>query len=237
MTANAQRSGGSDRIGLPAGPRPAGQGLGRWARQRRPGWIAAGVALMALAVLTNVYLLQSAGRRVAVVRVARDVPVGQPLTRADLDTTTVALGPGVASIPARQLGEVVGRRAGVDLRRGTLLTASQVTGQLTPGPGQALVTVAFKAGQLPPHGLAPGSSVRVVPTLAGQGEQGVEPAASKGLGAAEKDVPATVDAVTGPDADGAMTVGLLVADAEADQVARLAAAGRGALVVVSRAGS
>ena len=83
---------------------PSGRVGGRLARQRRPSWIAAGIALVALAVLANVYLFQTSGHRISVVRVARNVPVGQQLVRADLDTSSVAVERGVQVIPARQLG-------------------------------------------------------------------------------------------------------------------------------------
>lgn len=213
--------------------RPAG----RLARQRRPGWIAAGVALVALAVLMNVYLFESSGHRLAVVRVARDVPLGAQISRADLGTTSVALDGGVSVIPAGQLAQVVGRRAAVDLRHGTLLTASQVTSALTPQPGQDLVTVAMKASDLPPHGLAAGSRVRVVATVGGQdATTGADQAGGQSGAVGGKDTPAVVDAVGGPDADGAMTVSLLVADADGSAVARQAAAGRIALVVTTREG-
>jgi hypothetical protein len=222
---------------------PSGGAGGRLARQRRPSWIAAGAALVALAVLANVYLFKTSGHRVLVVRVARNVPVGQQLVRADLDTSSVAVGPGVQVIPGRQLGEVVGRRAAVDLRSGTLLTASQVTAQLTPQPGQALVTVAVKPGQLPPGGLAPGSQIRIVSTpgsqvqgqAQGQGQGADGAATNPGAGAASaKDVSAAVDAVGGPDTDGTMTVSLLVADTDANAVAREASAGQIALVITAR---
>jgi hypothetical protein len=218
---------------------PSGGAGGRLARQRRPSWIAAGVALVALAVLANVYLFRTSGHRVLVVRVARNVPVGQQLVRADLDTSSVAVGPGVQVIPGRQLGEVVGRRAAVDLRSGTLLTASQVTAQLTPEPGQALVTVAVKPGQLPPGGLAPGSQIRIVSTpgsqVQGQGQGADGAATNPGAGAASaKDVSAAVDAVGGPDTDGTMTVSLLVADTDANAVAREASTGQIALVITAR---
>jgi hypothetical protein len=216
---------------------PSGRLGGRLARQRRPGWIAAGVALVALAVLGNVYLFQTSGHRISVVRVARNVPVGQQLVHADLDTSSVALGPGVQVIPARQLGEVVGRRAAVDLRSGTLLSVSQVTTQLTPQPGQALVTVAVKPGELPPGGLAPGSQVRIVSTPGSQGQdQGADGSSvpSGQAGVSVKDVRAAVDAVAGPDTDGTMTVSLLVADADANAVAREASTGQIALVITAR---
>jgi hypothetical protein len=209
----------------------------RLARQRRPGWIAAGVALLALAVLANVYLFQTSSHRVSVVRVARDVGIGQQITRADLATSLVALGPGVQMIPGRQLGEVVGRHAAVDLRSGTLLTASQVTTQLTPRPGQALVTVAVKPSQLPPGGLAPGSQVRIVSTPGTQGQNTpAQTGPGQGAQTSVKDVAATVDAVGGPDADGTQAVAVLVADADSSAVARQASTGQIALVITTRGG-
>jgi hypothetical protein len=187
---------------------------------------------MALAVLANVYLFHSSSHRKQVVRVIRDVPVGQAISRADLGTAMVAVDAGVQTIPGRQLAEVVGRRAAVDLRHGTLLTASQVTAQLTPQPGQALVTVAVKPSLLPPRGLAAGSQVRVVATPGGQG-QGSVPQSRPGPGPAGQEVTATVDQVGGPDAEGLMTVSLLVADADSSAVARQSSI---ALVVTARGG-
>ena len=216
---------------------PGNGQVGRLARQRRPAWIAAGIALVALAVLANVYLFQTSSHRFSVVRVARDVPIGQQLGRADLATTSVALDGDVSVIPGRQLAQVVGRRAAVDLRRGTLLTASQVTTALTPQPGQALVTLGLKGSDLPPHGLTPGSRVRLVPTAGGQDGAATSQAdTAQGAPGNGKDVAAIVDAVGGPDADGATTVSVLVADTDSSALARQAAAGRVALVVTTREG-
>jgi hypothetical protein len=223
------------------GAAPFHRSMTRVARQRRWGRIAAGVAAVALALLINVYLFQSAGHRVLVVRMARDVPIGQQISRADVSTARVATDAGVATIPGRQLGEVLGRRAAVDLRAGTLLTASQITTQLTPQRGQVLVTVALKPSQLPPDGLAPGSQIRVVTTPQAQdGGSGQDVGGGQdptvGGATAAGDVSATVDQVAGPDADGVMTVSLLVSDAAGDVVARQASTGRIALVITTRAG-
>jgi len=207
---------------------------GRLARQRRPGWIAAGVTLMALAVLTNVYLFQSAGHRVSVVRVARDVPVGQQIGRGDLDVAQVAVDAAVQTIPGSRLDEVVGRRAAVGLRKGTLLAASQVTAQVAPQPGQALVTVPLKPSQVP-AGLAPGWQVRVVFTPGSNGGQDATPNGPAGR-AGSGEVPAVVDQVGEPDTEGTVSVSLQVADAHSSAVARQAAAGLVALVVTARRG-
>ncbi|GAB2841537.1 hypothetical protein GCM10027176_51730 [Actinoallomurus bryophytorum] len=208
--------------------------------------IAAGAALTAVAVLANVYLFQHVGQRRLVIQIARDVPVGARIGRADLGTASVALDSGLGSISGSELLQVVGRRAAVDLRHGTLLTVSQVTTALSPQPGQALVTTGIKADQLPPQGLAPGSKVRLVLTNQ-QGVTGAQSGADDGAAtqigttpssdaAAGKDVSAVVDAVGGPDADGSMTVSLLVADADSSTLAREAAAGRIAVVVTARGG-
>ncbi|RKS68278.1 SAF domain-containing protein [Actinomadura pelletieri DSM 43383] len=208
----------------------------RLARQRRPGVIAAAVMLLVLAVATNVYLFRSSGERVSVVRVARDVAVGHEVVSADLDVARVAVAPGVAVVPGRQLGQVVGRRAAVGLRRGTLLAASQLTVEQGPPVGRALVVVPLKSGVVPP-GLAAGWGVRVVFTY---GTQGQGPVTGAAHGRAQitrlRDVAAVVDGVEGPDAEGVMSVSLMVPDADSGAVARQAAAGMVVLVVTARRG-
>ncbi|WP_242909690.1 SAF domain-containing protein [Actinomadura terrae] len=192
--------------------------------------------LLLLAVATNVYLFRSAGGRVSVVRVARDVAVGHEVKSADLDMVEVAVKSGVMVIPSRQLGQVVGRRAAVGLRKGTLLAASQLTGQQGPPAGQALVAVPMKSGAMPP-GLATGWSVRVVFTAGDQGQEPVTGAPQSRIGvAARRDVAAVVDEVIGPDAEGATTVSLMVPNADSSTVARQAAAGLIVLVVTGRQG-
>ncbi len=204
----------------------------RLARQRRPEWIAVGVILMAFAVLANVQLVRSSSAREPVVRLARDVPVGQQVVHADLDVARVAVDSAVPVIPDRQLSEVVGRRASIGLRKGTLLAASQLTVQQSPQPGQALVTVPVKAGALPP-GLGPGWRLRIVFT---SGDQNPSPAGGQDRtpGTALPDVEAVVDQVKEPDAEGSVTVSLLVTDSQSSTVARQAATGTIVLVVTER---
>ncbi|GLZ15882.1 hypothetical protein Acsp04_61170 [Actinomadura sp. NBRC 104425] len=212
----------------------------RLPRQRRPAWIVAGVMLMTLAVLMNVYLFQSSSRRVPVVVLARDVPVGQQISRADLTTAQVAVDPIVQTIPAHQLAEVAGQRAAVGLRKGTLLSASQLTGQVSPSPGQALVTVPLKTAELPP-GLAPGWQVRVISTPGASGNpdrssghEGDGPTQEAGM--ARTGIAAVVDQVGQPSTEGTVTVSLAVAQADSAAVARQAAVGAVALVVTARRG-
>ncbi|RSN56596.1 hypothetical protein DMH08_25060 [Actinomadura sp. WAC 06369] len=228
--AGAQSKGVPKARGVGAVPPTAG----RLARQRRPGWMAAGAMLLAFAVLTNVYLFRSSSERVPVVRLARDVAAGHKLEWADLTIARVAVDSGVPTVPERQLEDVVGRRAAIHLRGGTLLAASQLASGRSPQQGQALVTVPLKAGEVPP-GLAPGWQVRVVFTAGGQ-------APSAGAGAPSdqsvvpRDVEAVVDQVSAPDTQGTVSTSLLVADADSSTVARRAAAGLVVLVVTERRG-
>lgn len=211
----------------------------RLPRQRRPAWIAVGATLTGLAMLANVGFYRSAGHRVAVVQLARDVPLGQQVQAADLKVARVAVDQAVATVPKRQLRQVAGQRAAVGLRKGTLLAASQLTTQPYPPRGQKLVTAALKAGMVP-LGLAPGWRVRAVFTTGTQ-DHGAAAATpdSSSAGAqshASGDVPAVVDQVSAPDSEGTVPVSLLVADADAGTVARQAAAGLVVLVVTEKLG-
>lgn len=211
----------------------ARRGPARLARQRRPAWIVGSLILMAVAVLVNVYLFQSSDQRVVAVVMARDVPVGQQISRADLTSAQVAVAPAVQTIPGRRLAEVVGHWAAVGLRKGSLLSASEITGQAAPRPGQALVTVPLKPSQVPP-GLAPGWEVRVIstPGTPDSSRQNGGPAP----GAVPPDIAAVVDQVGEPTVEGTVTVSLMVAEGESVAVARNAAAGSVALVVTAKKG-
>ncbi|WP_242614359.1 SAF domain-containing protein [Actinomadura roseirufa] len=187
--------------------------------------------LLALAILLNVSLFRSAGKRAPVVRVARDVPVGQRIGQADLDVVRVAADSALTTIPERRLREVVGRRAAVGLRRGMLLAGSQLATRPSLQPGQALVTVPLKTSAMP-LGLAPGWRVRVVITPDHEQASGIAP--HRGRGLVTRDVAAVVDQVEGPDSEGSMTVSLLVADSESSAVAQQAAVGLVVLVVIER---
>ncbi|MUN35372.1 SAF domain-containing protein [Actinomadura litoris] len=188
-----------------------------------------------VAVLTNVYLFRSAGSRVPVLRMSRDVPVGHEIVQADVGVVRVAADSAVETVSGRQLREVVGQRAAVGLRRGTLLAASQLSTQSSPQPGQALVTVPLKAGSLPP-GLAPGWRVRVVFIAGSQDQAAAGPPQGRASTTALRDVAGVIDDVAEPDAEGTVTASLLVADSESSTVARQAAAGLVVLVVTERQG-
>jgi hypothetical protein len=199
-------------------------------RRRRPAMIALAAALIGAGILASAALYNRENHQVSVVMVTTPVPVGQVITSADVGTTSITAGPGLQTIPARQMSQVVGLVAATSLRPGTLLAPSEVTSKLAPGPGQDLVPVAIKPSGLPASGLAPGDQVQVVAT----------PAASGGAGAAPvltQPVPAVVEAVNAvTDQNGFDVVDLLVTSGSGPAVAEQAATGQIALVVTHRAG-
>ncbi len=217
----------------PNGPPPAMAGgqLRGLPRRRRPAMIALAAALIGAGILASVALYHREDNQVPVVMVTAAVPVGAVITSADVGTTTVAAGPGLQVIPARQLPQVVGLVAATSLRPGTLLASSELTSKLSPGPGQELVPVAVKPSGLPASGLNPGDQVLVVATPAASGSSG-----SGAVPVLLHPVAAVVEAVnTVTDQDGFDVVDLLVPAATGPEVAEQAATGQVALVVTSRA--
>lgn len=72
-------------------------------------------------------LLLQVGNRTEVVTVVRDVQVGQVLTEGDLGKASIALDPAVKAVRSDDVDSVVGKRAAVELKPGSLLAPSQVT--------------------------------------------------------------------------------------------------------------
>jgi len=204
--------------------------LRRLPRRRRPGMVALAVALIGAGVLGSAALYARQNHQIQVVLVVAPVPAGAIVTSADLGTASVAAGPGIAVIPARQLQQVIGLVAATALRPGTLLAASELTTAEPPGPGQVLVPVAVKPSVLPAGGLAPGDRVLVVATPVAGGASGTSTAVIL-----TRPVPAVVqDVSAGPDQDGLDVVDLLVATPFGVPVAQQSATGQIALVVTHR---
>jgi hypothetical protein len=132
------------------------------ARRRRPGVIALSLALIAAGGAGVAVLVLQVGHRTQVVTVVRDVQVGQVLTERDLGRASVALDPTVKAVRADDLDEVVGQRAAVELRPGSLLAPSQVTRDSLVRPGEQVVPIGLKPEQVPASALVPGQKVRLV---------------------------------------------------------------------------
>ncbi|MFE5141248.1 SAF domain-containing protein [Streptomyces fagopyri] len=144
------------------------------------GLIAAGGAGVAV-------LLLQVGHRTEVVTVVRDVQVGQVLTEQDLGKASISLDPAVHAVTADELDQVVGKRAAVELRPGSLLAPSQVTKDSLVKAGEQLVPIGLKPEQIPATALVPGQKVGLVHVPA-QGE----PESDKAAGSVPKTLPGRV---------------------------------------------
>ncbi|MEV8059492.1 SAF domain-containing protein [Streptomyces antimycoticus] len=141
------------------------------ARRRRPGLIALAVLLITGGGAGGAVLLMESGQRTEVVTVVRHVPVGQVVTDRDLGEASVALDPVLKAVKAADRGDVVGKRAAVELTPGSLLSRGQVTADSLVTAGEQVVPLGLKPEQVPASSLAPGQRVQIV-RVPGEDQQG-----------------------------------------------------------------
>ncbi|MFD9963997.1 hypothetical protein [Amycolatopsis sp. NPDC058986] len=193
--------------------------------RRRRWWLLAVAAVLAAVVgFGNYVLIAGQDERVEVVVVTRDVGWGQSISDGVLGVAKAVPDPRVASVPATERAEVVGKVARSMLPAGSVLTRGQLSVQPVPGPGERLVGLPVKPGHLPARGLSPSDLVQVTPVAGGAGtDVGSAPASAAGS------FRARVLGVGLPDSTGAVTVDVVVG-ADAAQAASSAAAGQIVLV-------
>jgi hypothetical protein len=106
-------------------------------------------------------LFSRAGDRHPVLAVAHRVNAGSTIASSDLNEVLVSSDAGVATVPASQLQQLVGRVATVDLVPGSLLAPGQFDTRSKVVVTQAVVGATLKEGQFPP-GLRHGDRVLIV---------------------------------------------------------------------------
>ena len=193
--------------------------------RRRPALLALGAGLMGIGVLTGAWLVNGAGDRQSVLAVARTVQFGAVITADDLTRAEVSLDPAVSTVPARDIGQIVGRVAATDLTPGSLLTRSAVTDVAPPTRGQVLVAIALPTSRMPAGSLQPGDRVLVVDTPPAGGDAPTLPPTT---------IAATVVRLGPPDLNGMTVVDVTVASADGPALAARSATGRIALVLQPR---
>lgn len=191
----------------------------RWAR------VAAGAALALLGGWVFASLYVSAGERVEVLVVARDVDRFAEVQDDDLRTVRVAADPGVDTVEAGERDQVVGRVAATDLVEGALLSPNQVlaSGERRVAENEAIVGAELGPGDAPQGALVGGVEVYVVvrPSETSTGDQ----TAAR--------VPGWILEVGEPDENtDARAVELVVPESQAAAVTAAAAEDRLSLVVL-----
>lgn len=185
-------------------------------------WVAAGVLAICLGGLGAALLYGTLSSARTVVTVKRTVYRDQVITAADLGTTSAVPAAGIDTVPAGELETVIGETARFDLAEGSLLSPRSY-GDPAVSQGTALLGLRLAAGRLPSAPMPPGTEVLLVPV----GRDGAAPPVGASVAGR-----VTTPATTLP--DGAAVVDVSVAAAEAERVARLAAADQ--LVLVRRPG-
>lgn len=225
--------------GADGGASPQGQAAGPVApprvaaRRRRPGMIALSLALIAAGGTGVAVLVLQVGHRTQVVTVVRDVQVGQVLTARDLGEASVALDPAVKTVRADDMASVVGKRAVVELRPGSLLAPSQVTKDSLVKPGEQVVPIGLKPDQVPATALVPGQKVQLV-HVPGQGETDT----SNASGTVPQTIAArVVKASTAAPGTGVVVVDVATAADDGPTAAAWVSAGTLRLVLTSADGS
>ena len=192
--------------------------------RRNNGRIATGVLVLVLSVLGAVVLFSSATDRVAVLGVARDVPVGHIIAEADLREVSISGGSGLDTIAADGVARIVGRTAGVGLTAGSLLSESHLSDGPALPAGSVTTGAVLKAGQYP-VGLAIGDVVEVIETTAPDAS-GVGQPLSRGQGT-------VLDMHESADGQSLLTISLAVPAKDSTAISSAGAAGRLSVVVTA----
>ncbi|OKJ15850.1 SAF domain-containing protein [Kitasatospora sp. CB01950] len=205
---------------MPTPPRRLG------ARRRRPAVLAMAAALIAAGGLGGAVLYNSSGQRIAVLALARDVPMGQVIGNDDLVVAHIAGDPALHPLDARDLEHTVGLRATTDLKRGALLVKSDLTSDPATQPGQQIVGLAAKRSQLPATRLQPGLQVLVVYT----------PDSTKADGTTRtpETMAAIVSGVGRTDTDGTTVVDVAVGPTDGPRLAAWVAGGKFQVILAPR---
>jgi len=130
-------------------------------RQRRWSLALLAVLITLGSALAFVLLWINAGERKPVLALARTVPAGQVIVADDLTVVRVSADPQLDPVPSSERQSVIGKTAGSDLVKGSLLTRGQLTeGQLLE-PGKAIVALTLAESQMP-TGVRVGDQLEIV---------------------------------------------------------------------------
>jgi hypothetical protein len=122
------------------------------------------IVLVFTSVAVFAQLYSSAARQTAVLISTTSIQQGQQLNGSELGQVNASISGDVSVIPVSDASELQGKRAAVTIPAGSLLTVEDVTNSQPISPGDAVVGMALKLGQLPSSGVEPGEEVMVVET-------------------------------------------------------------------------
>jgi Flp pilus assembly protein CpaB len=202
-------------------------------KHRRPSWVVAGVAMVAMAALIGAWVFTATSDTMRVVVAARDLAPGEAITATDLRVAELGRSGDVRAIQPEQQGLILGQAARGPIPAGTVLNTDLFADREQVIPvGQVVVGAALAPGAAPTAGLAAGDRVYLL---------GVVKAAGTGEAGADARVLATgsVWSVVEPTASGGSAgwwVSLLIPEESQNTVAQAAADGLLRLSLVGASG-
>jgi hypothetical protein len=225
------RSGPSRPVDRDAGggrPLPAVP-LGGLPRRRRWGLTSLGVLLVVVGAVVAFLLVDTVGVTRAYLALVRDVPYGATIGPDDVTVVQVNPSAGLRLVPAGEREKVIGRQAATQLFAGSPLAPSQLADRGVPRPGQQVVGMDLKPGQVPARALRGGEPVVLVVVPPSSVAGAADPRRDEGEGLAT--IPATVAGTEPAQSDGSVRVDVAVAAADGPRTASMAVAGRIVLVL------
>jgi hypothetical protein len=215
------------------GQRPPGDRLPARPRERKPALAALAVLLIVGGALASASLVLRSSQTVPAIGVAKHVGRGQRIPLDALRQVQVARS-GVEYVPWAQRDQVARFYAATALVPGSLLAHRQVSTSRMVGPGEVVVGLALKPGQLPAGQLKAGDTVRAYGVVTGGSAAGGGP--GRGVLASAARVYEISEGDSGSVGESTVQVSIVVDDAEAGPLTQAASNGNVALVLVPRAG-
>jgi hypothetical protein len=184
-------------------------------------WLAGlAVVLVAAGVGGNVALVDHLQVREPMVVLTHPVAWGHRVTEHDVSTVDLPPSAAQHALTETQWRATAGHVATRALQPGQLLRNSDLSSQQVPGPGQQVLGLRLATGRYPAGGLSPNDPIQVVPIDGG----GSATSAGSGSGSVSgPGFPARVVNAIGPDADGALSVDVLITADQAEQASTAAA--------------
>lgn len=225
-TTQPQHAAGPNPMAPPEQAEPPNYALNSRIRTRQPRWVwLAGVALIVVAILGAVWLVNNLRDTTTVLTLNKSVQQGHEITADDLSSVTINTDSGLSAIPLTQQGDVIGKVAAVPLSEGSVLNPKDVTVGLIPAEGQTLVGVTVSYDKMPAEPLVAGDLIRLVDTPRDQDDSPSQgPITTNAQVVSTKDIPEQRQT----------TVDVLVPKAEASWVSARAATHRVAIILDTR---
>ncbi|MFB7496955.1 hypothetical protein ACFC09_20115 [Streptomyces sp. NPDC056161] len=230
---------GAGRAAAPAQP-SVGDRLPTPPRERKPALAALAVLLILLGALGATTLVLRAGDRIEVIKVTKEIPVGESVKNGGVTSVMVAADDGIDYVRWDQLDTLKTLKAKSTIYTGTVVVGQMFAAGDSLPKGKASVGVSLKQGQYPAD-IKPGDTVAVYSVDSGGSNSGSSAdssgTSSGGLIVGDARVSSKSDGSDATVSTGNLSLTLLVDEADAAAVARAASANAVAVVRVPGTGN